>query len=198
MKSTAPSFIARTASGTSPWPVITITGQSMLRARKLGHHREAVDLRHAQVEQDAARLEVRQRLEEIAAAAERVGTDLGRAEQEAQRPADVAVVVDHIDIMAMFSVISFGIFNRCPCSLPMGPDAPKRNSKSSMNRAARGTRAARRGLSRRRGGTAMAAIGSHSQPSEVNAEQGEVIVEGPDGVAVTLTPTRRRRPAGGC
>lgn len=34
----------------------------------------------------------------------------------------------------------------------------------------------------------MATIRSHSQPSEVNAEQGEVIVEGPDGVAVTLTP----------
>lgn len=26
------------------------------------------------------------------------------------------------------------------------------------------------------------------EPSEVNAEQGEVIVEGPDGVAVSLTP----------
>jgi hypothetical protein len=30
--------------------------------------------------------------------------------------------------------------------------------------------------------------GSHSEPSDVNAEQGIVIVEGPDGVAVTLTP----------
>jgi hypothetical protein len=34
----------------------------------------------------------------------------------------------------------------------------------------------------------MAAINSHSEPSDVNAEQGIVIVEGPDGVAVTLTP----------
>lgn len=34
----------------------------------------------------------------------------------------------------------------------------------------------------------MESIGSHSEPSEVNAEQGQVIVEGPDGVAVTLTP----------
>jgi len=34
----------------------------------------------------------------------------------------------------------------------------------------------------------MAPITSHSEPSEVNAEQGIVFVEGPDGVAVTLTP----------
>jgi hypothetical protein len=34
----------------------------------------------------------------------------------------------------------------------------------------------------------MVQIGSHSEPSEVIAEQGQVIVEGPDGVAVTLTP----------
>ena len=33
----------------------------------------------------------------------------------------------------------------------------------------------------------MAPVASHSEPSEVNAEQGIVIVEGPDGVAVTLT-----------
>jgi hypothetical protein len=34
----------------------------------------------------------------------------------------------------------------------------------------------------------MEPIMSHSEPSDVNAEQGIVIVEGPDGVAVTLTP----------
>ena len=34
----------------------------------------------------------------------------------------------------------------------------------------------------------MESVRSHSQPSEVTAEQGEVIVEGPDGVAVSLTP----------
>jgi hypothetical protein len=28
----------------------------------------------------------------------------------------------------------------------------------------------------------------HDQPSEVSAEQGEVMVDGPDGVAVSLTP----------
>jgi hypothetical protein len=33
----------------------------------------------------------------------------------------------------------------------------------------------------------MAPVTSYSEPSEVNAEQGIVIVEGPDGVAVTLT-----------
>lgn len=33
----------------------------------------------------------------------------------------------------------------------------------------------------------MESVTSHSEPSEVNAEQGIVIVEGPDGVAVTLT-----------
>jgi hypothetical protein len=34
----------------------------------------------------------------------------------------------------------------------------------------------------------MASIHSQSQPSEVSVEQGEVIVDGPGGVAVTLTP----------
>ena len=34
----------------------------------------------------------------------------------------------------------------------------------------------------------MESIRSHSEPSDVNAEQGQVLVEGPDGVAVTLTP----------
>ena len=29
---------------------------------------------------------------------------------------------------------------------------------------------------------------AHSEPSNVVAEQGEVLVEGPNGVAVTLTP----------
>jgi hypothetical protein len=28
----------------------------------------------------------------------------------------------------------------------------------------------------------------HDQPSEISAEQGEVMVDGPDGVAVSLTP----------
>jgi hypothetical protein len=34
----------------------------------------------------------------------------------------------------------------------------------------------------------MASVTAFAQPSEVNAEEGDVIVEGPDGVAVTLTP----------
>lgn len=34
----------------------------------------------------------------------------------------------------------------------------------------------------------MASVKSYSEPSEVDVEQGQVIVEGPDGVAVTLTP----------
>ncbi len=34
----------------------------------------------------------------------------------------------------------------------------------------------------------MEPVTSHSEPSDVNAEQGKVLVEGPDGVAVTLTP----------
>ena len=34
----------------------------------------------------------------------------------------------------------------------------------------------------------MESVHSHAQPSEVIAEQGEVLVEGPDGVAVSLTP----------
>lgn len=34
----------------------------------------------------------------------------------------------------------------------------------------------------------MRSTGAHSDPSDVVAEQGEIIVEGPDGVAVTFTP----------
>jgi hypothetical protein len=34
----------------------------------------------------------------------------------------------------------------------------------------------------------MESVRVHSEPSEVNAEQGQVIVEGPNSVAVTLTP----------
>jgi hypothetical protein len=34
----------------------------------------------------------------------------------------------------------------------------------------------------------MESVRAHSEPSEVNAEQGQVIVEGPNAVAVTLTP----------
>jgi hypothetical protein len=29
---------------------------------------------------------------------------------------------------------------------------------------------------------------THNEPSEVNAEEGEVVVDGPNGVAVTFTP----------
>lgn len=34
----------------------------------------------------------------------------------------------------------------------------------------------------------MAPRSGYASPSDVSAEQGEVILEGPDGVAVTLTP----------
>jgi hypothetical protein len=34
----------------------------------------------------------------------------------------------------------------------------------------------------------MHPLTAHAEPSDVSVEQGEVIVEGPDGVAVTLTP----------
>lgn len=34
----------------------------------------------------------------------------------------------------------------------------------------------------------MGSVHSHPQPSEVVAEMGEVLVEGPNGVAVSLTP----------
>ena len=34
----------------------------------------------------------------------------------------------------------------------------------------------------------MGYLTAHDEPSEVAAEQGDVILEGPDGVAVTLTP----------
>ena len=35
---------------------------------------------------------------------------------------------------------------------------------------------------------AMQSVSVFAQPSEVNAEEGDVLVEGPDGVAVSLTP----------
>jgi hypothetical protein len=34
----------------------------------------------------------------------------------------------------------------------------------------------------------MESVRAHAEASDVNAEQGQVLVEGPDGVAVTLTP----------
>ena len=34
----------------------------------------------------------------------------------------------------------------------------------------------------------MQSVTAYAVPSEVTAEQGDVIVEGPDGVAVSLTP----------
>jgi hypothetical protein len=34
----------------------------------------------------------------------------------------------------------------------------------------------------------MNTLSAHVEPREVVAEEGEVIVEGPDGVAVTMTP----------
>ena len=34
----------------------------------------------------------------------------------------------------------------------------------------------------------MESVMSHPDPSEVNVEEGQVLVEGPDGVAVSLTP----------
>lgn len=34
----------------------------------------------------------------------------------------------------------------------------------------------------------MSSVAVCSEPSEVTVEEGEVIVEGPDGVAVTLSP----------
>ena len=103
MKSIAPSFIARTATGTSPWPVITITGQSISRFGQLGHDMEAVHLRHPQVEQDAARLKVGNCVEEVLARAERMRAHVRGAEHEAQRSADVAIIVDNIDVMGIQS-----------------------------------------------------------------------------------------------
>jgi hypothetical protein len=34
----------------------------------------------------------------------------------------------------------------------------------------------------------MVSVQAYAEPSEVTAEQGKVIVEGPGGVAITLTP----------
>lgn len=34
----------------------------------------------------------------------------------------------------------------------------------------------------------MTSLSAHGEPSDVSAEEGDVIVEGPNGVAVTLTP----------
>ncbi len=63
------------------------------------HDVEAVHLRHAQVEQDAAGLEVGDGFEEILAGAERMGAKVRCPQHEAQRPTNVAIVVHHIDKM---------------------------------------------------------------------------------------------------
>ena len=57
MKSTAPAFIASTASGTSPWPVMTMTGSSTPARFSRCDQLEPVHARHAHVGDDAARLE---------------------------------------------------------------------------------------------------------------------------------------------
>src|SRR5436190_12207506 len=38
----------------------------------------------------------------------------------------------------------------------------------------------------------------HDKPSKVTAEDGVVIVEGPDAVDVRMTPERQTKPPGGC
>jgi hypothetical protein len=84
----------------------------------------------------------------------------------------------------------------------MPVDAPCRRQNGAARRQAQATpvAAARRsgGLARNatrfsrlfgaKEGRAMVSIDAHGDPSEVVAEDGEVIVEGPDGIAVSLTP----------
>ena len=62
---------------------------------------EAVHLRHPQVEQYAARLKIGNRVEEVLARAERMRTHIGGAEHEAQRSANVAIIVHNIDVMGV-------------------------------------------------------------------------------------------------
>src|SRR3546814_13143299 len=50
---------------------------------------ETVDLRHPDVEQDAARLELTEAFQKISPATEGAGAELGGAKYEADRPADV-------------------------------------------------------------------------------------------------------------
>ena len=84
-KSTAPSFIASTASGTSPWPVITITGSDGAAFVQAAQQLHAVDLGHAHVGDDAAAGYLRQRLEEGDRRIVGVDLDVGGAQQERQR-----------------------------------------------------------------------------------------------------------------
>ena len=97
MKSTAPSFIASTASGTSPWPVITITGSRDSVLLQPAQQLEPAHLRHAHIGDDAAGLDAP---DSVRRKARPRCVDLrprsGAAEQERQRIAHGFVVVDHV------------------------------------------------------------------------------------------------------
>jgi hypothetical protein len=66
---------------------------------------EAIHLRHAQVEQHAAGREIRDRVEEIHARTERMGSGFRGGEHETQGAADVAIVIHHIDIVRLASLL---------------------------------------------------------------------------------------------
>src|SRR3546814_3095912 len=60
---------------------------------------ETVDLRHPDVEQDAARLELTEAFQKISPATEGAGAELGGAKYEADRPADVAIIVHYMNML---------------------------------------------------------------------------------------------------
>ena len=71
----------------------------------------------------------------------------------------------------------------------MAPRETKRNKRSSGIARSRAVGNLIRGdRFRLPEGKGMNGLEAHGEPSEVTAEQGDVIVEGPNGVAVTLTP----------
>ena len=172
MKSTAPSFIARTATGTSPWPVITITGQSTLRSASaaMTSKPSICGIRRSSRMQPGSRSGSASR--KSSAAAEGMGADLGGAEHEAQRAANVAIVVDHVDASAVSADSSFEFIGAIGFAPTMGCCARKAQQ-NLIQIEGNGTDARRSGCTSPEEGRPWNRSRRISEPSDVSRRAGQ-------------------------
>jgi hypothetical protein len=96
MKWKAPSLVARTASESVARPLIMTTGSSGAASRIRGSTSSPFSRRHVQVHQHRVRLAAASRQPAAPGPASRTGSPLG-AQQAAEHPADVGLVVDDQD-----------------------------------------------------------------------------------------------------
>ena len=97
-KSTAPHFIASTASGTSPCPVMTMTGKPDLHLPEPAQQVDAAQPRHPHVGDDAAGGDLRRGVEKARRRIIGPHRETGAAQQEVERFAHRLVVVDHVNV----------------------------------------------------------------------------------------------------